>query len=119
LPAFPPSLIICRIGAPLFCARIIKPRSHGNGIITVSQQAGRRKKELMKSFIILTESIHYIEQNLYESFSRRDIARHGYVSLSMLEKLFRYALGMSFKTYVTKRRMTQELRFCFQIHTIW
>mgnify|MGYP001161691072 CR=1 FL=1 len=64
----------------------------------------------MKSFMVLTESINYIEENLCEPFSRGDIARHCYVSLSMLEKLFRYALHMSIKTYVTKRRMTQAAR---------
>ncbi|MBN1777019.1 MAG: helix-turn-helix domain-containing protein [Clostridiales bacterium] len=64
----------------------------------------------MKSFMALTESIDYIEQNLCEPFARGDIARHCHVSLSMLEKLFRYALFMSIKTYVTKRRMTQAAK---------
>ena len=60
----------------------------------------------MKSFMVLTESIDFIERNLREPFSRGDIARHCHVSLSTLEKLFRYALFMSIKEYVTKRRMT-------------
>lgn len=60
----------------------------------------------MKNFMVLTESINYIEENLCEPISHADIANHCYVSLSSLEKLFRYALGMSIKTYIDKRRMT-------------
>lgn len=60
----------------------------------------------MKNFMILTESIDYIERNLCEPITRQEIANHCYVSLSMLEKLFRYALHMSMKTYIDKRRMT-------------
>ena len=60
----------------------------------------------MRNFMILAESIQYIEQNLCEPITRAEIARHCYVSLSMLEKLFRYALRVSIKEYVTKRRMT-------------
>ena len=64
----------------------------------------------MKNFMILTESIHYIEDNLQEAMSRDDIAKHSCVSLSMLEKLSHYALGMSIKRYITKRRMTQAAK---------
>ena len=60
----------------------------------------------MKNFIILTESINFIEMNLCEPISRQDIASHCYVSLSMLEKLFRYALGLSIKDYISRRRMS-------------
>ena len=64
----------------------------------------------MKNFIILTEAINFIEINLCEPISRQDIASHCYVSLSMLEKLFRYALGLSIKGYISRRRMTQAAR---------
>lgn len=64
----------------------------------------------MKNFMILTESIDYIERNLCEPITRADIADHCHVSLSMLEKLFRYALGLSIKTYISRRRMTQAAR---------
>lgn len=60
--------------------------------------------------MILTESINYIESNLCEPLERGDIAGHCYVSLSTLEKLFRYALHMSIKTYISKRRMTQAAK---------
>lgn len=60
----------------------------------------------MKNFIILTEAIRYIEQNLCDPVSRADIAKHCSVSLSMLEKLFHYALGISIGRYMTNRRMT-------------
>ena len=64
----------------------------------------------MKNFMILTESINYIDQNLCEPITRSDIAEHCYISLSSLEKLFRYALDMSVKTYIDKRRMTQAAK---------
>lgn len=60
----------------------------------------------MKNFMILTESLDFIEKNLREPITRRDIADHCFVSLSMLEKLFRYALGYSIKEYIERRRMT-------------
>lgn len=64
----------------------------------------------MKNFMILTESIDYIERNLCMPITREDIAKHCYVSLSMLEKLYRYALDFSIKTYISRRRMTQAAR---------
>jgi AraC family transcriptional regulator len=48
--------------------------------------------------------------NLCEPISRQEIADHCYVSLSMLEKLFRYALGISIKGYISRRRMTQAAK---------
>ena len=64
----------------------------------------------MKNFIILTESINFIEMNLCEPISRQDIASHCHVSLSTLEKLFRYALRVSIKNYISRRRMTQAAK---------
>lgn len=64
----------------------------------------------MNKFLILTEAISYIEENLYEPISRKDIALHCHVSLSMLEKLFRYALRFSIKDYIIRRRMTQAAK---------
>lgn len=64
----------------------------------------------MKNFIILTEAIEYIEQNLTEPLKREDIAKHCYVSLSSLEKLFSYALHTSIKIYIDKRIMTKAAK---------
>lgn len=64
----------------------------------------------MKNFMILTESIRYIEANLCEPITREDVAGHCYVSLSALEKLFRYALHLSVTDYIVRRRMTQAAR---------
>lgn len=60
----------------------------------------------MKNFMILTESINFIECSLCEPITRKDIAKHCFVSLSTLEKLFRYALNLSIKDYLEKRRIT-------------
>lgn len=64
----------------------------------------------MKNFMILTESIDFVERNLCEPVTRTEIANHCFVSLSMLEKLYRYALGLSIKSYMTRRRMTQAAK---------
>ncbi len=64
----------------------------------------------MKNFLVLTESINYIERNLREPISQNDIARQCFVSLSMLQKLFRFALGMSINSYISRRRMTQAAK---------
>ena len=64
----------------------------------------------MKKFMILTESINFIERNLCEPITRKDISNHCYVALSTLEKLFRYALGTSIKSYISRRRMTQAAK---------
>lgn len=61
----------------------------------------------MKNFMILTESINFIENGLCEPITRGDIAKHCHVSLSMLEKLFSYALGMGIRDYIERRRMTR------------
>ncbi len=77
----------------------------------------------MKKFIILTESIDFIERNLCEPITRKDISNHCYVALSTLEKLFRYALGMqalrdkitidSLKTHLILGRLLMR---CCKIH---
>jgi AraC family transcriptional regulator len=64
----------------------------------------------MKNFMILTESIDFIERSLCEPISQIDIAEHCFVSLSMLQKLYRYALGLSIKSYISRRRMTQAAK---------
>lgn len=60
----------------------------------------------MKNFMVLTESINIIEENLRGEITREEIAARCYVSLSSLEKLYRYALHMGIKDYIERRRMT-------------
>ncbi len=64
----------------------------------------------MKNFMVLTMSIKYIEDNLCRSITRQDIADHCFVSLSYLEKIFKYALHYGIKDYISKRRMTQAAK---------
>ena len=58
----------------------------------------------------MLKSLDYIEKNLCEPITRKMIAQHCYVSLSMLEKLFNYALGMGMNTYISKRRLSLAAR---------
>lgn len=64
----------------------------------------------LRNFEVLTEAIGLIEANLTEPFHRQEIADTCHVSLSSLEKLFRYALRLSMKEYVLRRQMTQAAR---------
>lgn len=64
----------------------------------------------MDKFAALTESINYIEAQLCEPVTREEIAQHCHTSLSSLEKLFRHALSISIKDYITRRRMTQAAK---------
>ena len=60
----------------------------------------------MKNFYILTDAIHYIEDNLCNEFTLEDVADACYSSLSGLKKLFSYAFHLGLKEYISKRRMT-------------
>ena len=64
----------------------------------------------MKNFIILTESIEFIENNLCEPITRTDVAQQCFVSLSALEKLYNYALRIGIKDYIERRRMTRAAK---------
>lgn len=64
----------------------------------------------MKNFEILADALEEIESNLCGALSQEQIAARCYVSLSHLQKLFRYALRVSIGEYVTKRRLTQAAR---------
>lgn len=61
----------------------------------------------MRNFFILTDALRYIEEHLEAPIGQEAIAAHCHCSLSALQKLFRYALCMSVKTYIDRRRMTQ------------
>ena len=56
----------------------------------------------MKNFMVLAESINIIEENLRGEISREEIAARCFVSLSSLEKLYRYALGMGCLLYTSR-----------------
>ncbi|HBL84247.1 MAG: hypothetical protein A2Y17_07670 [Clostridiales bacterium GWF2_38_85] len=61
----------------------------------------------MKNFYILTDAINFIEDNLCEAVSGDSVADFCYVSLSSLQKLFRYALHCSIMEYISKRRLSK------------
>lgn len=64
----------------------------------------------MNGFTILANAIEYIENNLFEDFKRSDVAEHCHVSLSYLEKIFKYVFNRGIKTYILKRRMTEAAK---------
>ncbi|MBQ8906223.1 MAG: helix-turn-helix domain-containing protein [Ruminococcus sp.] len=60
----------------------------------------------MKSFYVLEDALRFIEENLENDFTQNDVADACYISLSGLQKLFRFALHFSVGEYIVKRRMT-------------
>ena len=64
----------------------------------------------MNGFTILADAIKYIENNLFENFKRSDVAEYCHVSLSYLEKIFKYIFNRGIKTYILKRRMTEAAK---------
>jgi AraC family transcriptional regulator len=60
----------------------------------------------LKNFYILTDAIHYIEDNLCNDFTLEDVADSCFSSLSGLKKLFAYAFHHGLKEYISKRRIT-------------
>ena len=61
----------------------------------------------IRNFYILTIALAYVEEHLRTPFSREEVAAYCHVSLSSLEKLFRYALHYSLGEYIAKRRMSE------------
>lgn len=60
----------------------------------------------MKRFYVLEDALQFIEENLENDFTQNDVADACYLSLSGLQKLFRFALHFSVGEYIAKRRMT-------------
>lgn len=60
----------------------------------------------MKQFNSLVRALEYIETHITEELSSADVARYSYVSLSSLQKTFRYSFDYSIKEYISKRRLT-------------
>ena len=90
--------------------QIIRHCHAERAMIKASTRLYAERSGEVKNFMILTESVRYIEANLCEPITREDVAEHCYVSLSALEKLFCYALHLSVTDYIVRRRMTQAAR---------
>lgn len=57
-------------------------------------------------FTTFVTALDYIESHLCEDISQEDIAAACYVSLSSLQKVWKYCTHFSLKDYITKRRLT-------------
>lgn len=64
----------------------------------------------MQKFLILTDALAYIEANLESPLEQERIAQACFASLSALQKVFRYALRISVKAYIDRRRLTQAAK---------
>lgn len=60
----------------------------------------------MRSMLVLMDALQFIEGRLPEVASQEAIAAHSYCSVSGLQKLFRYALGIGVRDYIERRRLT-------------
>lgn len=68
----------------------------------------------MEKFSVLTQTLEYIEDNICESISRKDIADHCAYSLSSLEKMFRRAFHIGIADYISRRKITLASRELLQ-----
>ncbi len=64
----------------------------------------------MRNFMILSDALCFIEENICEVITQEDIAKACYCSVSSLQKLFRYAIHFTVKEYIDKRRLTCAAR---------
>lgn len=58
------------------------------------------------SFAIFVTALEYIEANICENMSQEQIAAACYISLSSLQKLWKYCTHYSLKEYISKRKLT-------------
>lgn len=68
----------------------------------------------MEKFAVLTQALDYIESNICESISRKDMAAHCAYSLSSLEKMFRRAFHIGIADYINRRKITLASRELLQ-----
>ncbi len=64
----------------------------------------------MNNFDALTRALGYIERNLTDDVDMTELAKYSCVSLSALQKIFRYTFDYSIKEYVSKRKLTVAAR---------
>lgn len=64
----------------------------------------------MKNFCIFAEALDYIETHLREPLTQEAVAAACHVSLSTLQKLWKYAAHTGMHRYITKRRLTHAAR---------
>ncbi len=64
----------------------------------------------MESFSILTKALDYIENNLTEEITQKDIADHCSYSLSALQKMFSRVFHIGIADYIARRRITAASR---------
>ena len=60
----------------------------------------------MQKYFELTSAVEYIEDHMLDNCSQADIAHAACVSLSALQKMFRFTFGYSINEYIMKRKMT-------------
>ena len=58
------------------------------------------------SFAVFVTALEYIEAHICENLSQEQIAAACYVSLSSLQKLWKYCTHYSLKEYISKRKLT-------------
>ena len=64
----------------------------------------------MESFAILMKAIDYIEVNLSNDISQKEIANHCSYSLSSLQKMFSKVFHIGIADYISRRRITAASR---------
>ena len=64
----------------------------------------------MRNLYVLATALEIAEKNLHQPFGVEDLAKNCFVSVSGLQKLFKYAFGFSVGQYLAKRRLSTATR---------
>ncbi len=60
----------------------------------------------MKNLLVIASALEVVEDKLKEPLSVEELAKSCYVSVSGLQKLFKYVFGCSVKEYISKRKLS-------------
>ena len=72
---------------------------------------GLTEQTFEHGFTTFVTALSFIEAHLCEDISQEDIAAACYVSLSSLQKVWKYCTHFSLKDYISKRRLTMAGRY--------
>ncbi|NBH14156.1 AraC family transcriptional regulator [Lachnospiraceae bacterium] len=76
------------------------------GFCCLCDKIGGSRRCLMQKYIELTRALEYIENHILDNCLQIEIAQSACVSLSALQKMFRFTFGYSVNEYIMKRKMT-------------
>lgn len=66
----------------------------------------------------ITEAIEFINKNISENFSVKDVAKHCHISIATLERHFESSFSMCPTSYIKKKRLTNATKLLSQGYSV-